>query len=179
MFDQPFAFRKVSIQNEINTGFLIRTIKYVFDIGKKRFVVDVEHYQHDFYIIKFYPKRLADYRYRFNILTEDYRATRAISTCLFIIKEILVQEKNANFGFLGSPIYDPKNKKMENRANNKRFRIYKYAFENFFGTSTFTHYIDPNSSTYMIVNNKNVNPDLLMESATIMFSSLYPDLNNL
>lgn len=138
MFDQP----------EINTGLLIRTIKYAFDIGKKRFMVDVEHYQYEFYIIKFYPKKLANYRYRFNILTEDHRATRAISTCLFIIRDILGQEKRANFGFLGSPIYDPITKTMENRANNKRFRIYKYAFENFFGTSTFTHYIDPDSSTW-------------------------------
>lgn len=179
MFDQPLAFRKVSIQHEVNDGFLIKTIKYTFDIGKKRFIVDVEHYRQDFYIIKFYPKKFRHYQYRFNILTEDHRAARTISTCLYIIRDILTENKGGNFGFLGSPIYDPKTKTMEERANNKRFRIYKYAFENFFGTSTFTHYIDPRSSTYMIVNNRNPNPDQLMESASEMFTALYPDLNNL
>lgn len=176
MFDQPYLFRK-SETRRANTGNHIDFLMiYTFDVSNERYIVEVEHYKGNFYILKYYPKRLKNYRYRFNILTSTYVASRIIATCLRIIEQIINSDKYANFGFVGSPTVVPHENWREGQGNTKRFRIYKYSFESYFGHESFTHYMNQNSSVYLIINNKNGDPDDLIPGATEMFLALYPEL---
>ncbi|MFZ4101201.1 MAG: hypothetical protein ACOYKR_04550 [Sphingobacterium thalpophilum] len=89
---------------------------------------------------------------------------------------IFKKDPLANFGFLGAHIIDFANQYEEKRSNTKRFRVYKYAIEQFFGTIAFTHFINEENSTYLIVNNKYESVDQIAQSANDMFLELYPQL---
>ena len=64
----------------------------------------------------------------------------------------------------------------EQRSNTKRFRIYKYAIEELIGTESFTHFMNEENSTYLLVNNKVESIDLLSANADNMFIDIYPQL---
>jgi hypothetical protein len=176
MFDSPFEYRKADVRKGALGNQIDYIIIYTFDTGKCRYIVEVEHYDHNFYIVKYYPKKCKNYKYRFNILTSEYIAPRIIATCLRIIESITKKDPAANFGFVGSPTVMPEMNWREGQANTKRFRLYKYAFESYFGHEMFTHYMNVVSSVYLIINNGFGDPDDLMPVAAKMFVDIYPEL---
>lgn len=176
MFDSPFTHRKSEVRRGANGNQIDYIIIYTFDTPKCRYIVEVEHYAHNFYIIKYYPKKYRHYKYRFNLLTSEYVGYSIIATCLRVIEDILKGGPTANFGFVGSPTVIPEMNWKEGQSNTKRFRVYKYAFESYFGNEGFTHYMNIYSSGYLIINNIHGDTDRLMAIASEMFVEIYPGL---
>ncbi|GAA4795334.1 hypothetical protein GCM10023231_24690 [Olivibacter ginsenosidimutans] len=183
MFDGSYHFQKVGNQIPNGRPYLERLLTFTFrtDPVSKRnkghiYIVEVEKYNHNIYVIKYYPKRLKNSPKRFNILTGEKKCSKIVGTCLQIMLYILERDKFANFGFLGSNSYDPSTQKEESKSNTKRFRVYKRAMENTFGDENFTHFNDIESSVYIIMNNNNDNHETTVQQASDMFEYLFPDL---
>ncbi len=92
---------------------------------------------------------------------------------------VLKKNPGASFGFMGAHTVDLANRIEEQRANTKRFKIYKYAIEGFFGVQHFTHFINETNSTYLLVNNKVSSVDELSEEAERMFLEIFPQLEGI
>lgn len=176
MFDSPYSHRKAEVRKGALGNQIDHIIIYTFDTAKCRYIVEVEHYSHNFYVVKYYPKKYRNYKYKFNLLTSEYICHSIIATCLRIIEEIMIRDPYANFGFVGSPTVIPEMNWKEGQSNTKRFRIYKYAFESYFGHEGFTHYMNIYSSGYLIINNANGDTDAIMVKADKMFVEIYPGL---
>jgi len=124
-----------------------KLLTYTFKSKKYKYIVDVEEYDLDFYVISFYPKlntdfdirqaRLRDlgrpyhtkYSYQtkeFKIGTDEYdiRITLEILNLLITLMDDLLKENpSASFGFFGAPNVYTSNEE-ENFFNTKRIRIY-------------------------------------------------------
>ncbi|MGO1521599.1 MAG: hypothetical protein ACTHXT_13255 [Sphingobacterium sp.] len=180
MLDQPYKFRKASVSEDLTRTFIKKLITYVFqldDVTNKKYIyiVEIEVYDFNIYAVKFYPKTFKNHERRFNILTNQRKAGRIIATCLHVIVDIIKQDPLANIGFLAARTTDNSGEYQENLRLNKRFKIYAQAFQDFFGTQTFSHFPDNNTSTYLLINNKN-DVTKIKNGAQKMFADLYPNL---
>lgn len=180
MLDQPYKFRKASKTKDLSRPFIHWVLTYVFqldDVIDKKiiYIVEVEVYDHDIHVVKYYQKCMKGDRMRFNILTNEMKASRIIATCLAIIFDVIKRRPSANIGFLASRTQRSDGSYEEGLRMTKRFRIYKQAFQDFFGPATFSHYPDANTSTYLLINNRN-NIEVVKKCAETMFSTLYPTL---
>lgn len=60
-------------------------------------------------------------------------------------------------------------------ANNKRFRVYRQITQNRFSTDRFRHVTNVEKSTYIILNKRNKEPNIL-EKIEMMFQECYEGL---
>ena len=139
----------------------------------RTYLVEIEEYRYDTYAIKFYLKNHADSPNRYNLLTHDGDAFRILSTCLSIIADLLSKNQYASFGFIGAPTLEEKEKERE--TNNKRFRVYRQMTQNRFSTDRFSHVMNEDKSTYIILNKRNPEPNLLAK-VEAMFRECYEGL---
>lgn len=180
MLDQPYKFRKAQVCDDLSRTFIRKIIRYVFHLDdvldkKHIYIVEVELYDFNIYVVKYYPKSLKDHKYKYNLLVSNHKANRIIATCLKIIFDIIKRDPKANIGFLASRTRDEVGSYQESLRLTKRFRIYKQAFIDYFGPKTFTHFPDNNTSTYLLINNKN-NVNEVKNNAQEMFTRIYPNL---
>lgn len=177
MFDNPFPFTK-HFTNKIKGGkHLCERTTYTFNTTQEKYFIEVEKYNLNIYIIKFFPTRLKKHPRRFNILTGENKMGHIVATCIQLILQILKRDPMANFGFLGSQTFDPKRNYEESKVCTKRFIIYRYAVYSLIGEEYFSHFMEEKNSTYLLVNNKHENPESIKDSANIMFDEIYPSLN--
>ena len=83
----------------------------------------------------------------------DYKgALRVFVTCASIIPSIIKEYPQASFAVNGAESMDFESDKVEKKANNQRFRIYRTMALNLFGRETFEHIEYSNVSSYLLVN---------------------------
>jgi len=146
--------------------FTFRTLK------DRRYIVQLETYKYDIFIIKFYLKKHGSWKWKYNIRTNDHEAIRVINTCLNICLDLLNKQPTASFGFLASRTYNPNTKKLEDEAVNARYRVYIGKLLNYFSPQNFLHEENPEKSSYLILNRRNRTPKL-KEKIEEMFKDLY------
>jgi hypothetical protein len=178
MFENFYEFEKVCKTQALNKKYLYETITYRFQTPVTRYTVELEHYHHDIFIIKFYRTSDRKNKLRFNIMTNEHNCPRIVSTCIHILLSILKSKQLASFGFIGANTIDPAINFIEDKQTTKRFRVYKMAMENLVGEKIFHHSMDQVHSTYLMVNNKNQSIEDIIEKAKIMFERIYPELEN-
>ncbi|MES2875300.1 MAG: hypothetical protein V4708_16365 [Bacteroidota bacterium] len=179
MFETGYPVNKARVQQANNKKYLVSLSTYTFKTPKNRYIIEVEKYLHDIYILKFFPKHLQGNKKRFNVLTKEYCCSKIVSTCIEVVLSILRKHPTAHFGFMGAHIVDPSRQYEEPKNETKRWRVYKYAFECLIGPESFTHIMDKQNSTYLILNNQVPGHDELKEKADKMFIDLFPDLEGL
>lgn len=128
---------------------------YSFRTPSYPYLVEVERYKHNIYVLKFYRRINKRNKERFNLLSNEGKCSRIIGTCFSIFMDIYSKNPLASFGFVGSHTIDRSKKIIEPKAETKRFRIYQSAVLNYFGEETFSHFADPSHSVYLAVSNKN------------------------
>ncbi|GGH03633.1 hypothetical protein [Mucilaginibacter phyllosphaerae] len=175
MFDKPYRFCKVGSDKAHNKKHLKEVITYSFRSGIY-YLVEVEVYTDDIYIIKYYLKKHKNNPLKYNLLTGENKCSRIISTCIRIMLSIYTQNKQASFGFLGATII--KGDFEEAKQETKRFTVYKSAVIRLFGVETFTHHRDSEHSTYLMVNNRNKDIDAIKDKAKKMFEEIFPSLDS-
>jgi hypothetical protein len=154
----------------------IKTYLYKIDTPAGKYMVHLEEYVRDTYIIKFYPIRFKKYPNKFQLLSRDNVMQGVVSTSLQIFIQQLARRPNASLGFIASASIIGAAK--EDQSNNQRFRIYKQVMENLFGTATFIHFSDMANSAYLMVNKANDIGEYILAMQSV-FSQLYPDMFNL
>lgn len=179
MIDSPYHFRKVSVRVDLVRPHITALTTYVFQLDNMErkiiYIVEIEEYDFDLHVIKHYPKSLKHHKLKFNLLTKHAKAGRIIATCLYIILDLLKRKPRANIGFLGARISDLQGDFSEGLRLTKRFRIYSQVFQDFFGTTTYEHFPDENTSTYLLVNKFHDVP-VVVKGIQEMFDKIYPDL---
>lgn len=168
MFGEGYEFRLVNSRKGKKVNELYET-EYIFTFKnrqKHQYMVRVQEFSYHFCAIKFHLTRDQFNPKKYEILTKHNDAPRIIRTCVNIMIAMYKQNPYRSFGFIGN------NSEGENKANTKRFRIYKRVMENFFSPEKFFHFIEVKSSCYLLVNKDNPNKDLAVH-ITEMLDSLY------
>jgi hypothetical protein len=107
-------------------------------------------------------------------LTNEFKCSKIVATCIMILKSILDKNENASFGFLGSNTITRDYRELRNET--QRFRIYKGVMENLVGGTVFVHSMDLSNSTYLMVNKNNVSIDDFINRSKDMFDEIFPNL---
>ncbi|MEP6613239.1 MAG: hypothetical protein ABJA76_15170 [Mucilaginibacter sp.] len=176
MFDSFYRFHKVGVDKAFNKKYLKEIITYSFRSAHHYYLVEIEVYSSDIYIVKYYLKKHKHNPLKYNILTNEYRSSKVISTCIRIMLQIHSKNPMASFGFLGANTINRATGYEESKRTTKRFQVYKLAMYALFGTQTFTHYTDIEHSAYLMVSNKVKSVDEVKENAKKMFEDIFPEL---
>lgn len=107
-------------------------------------------------------------------LTDEYKASRIIRTIIDIMLFIHQKNSEASFGWIGVATV-MKNKK-ESRSFTQRYRIYKNVMLNFFREENWLHYDDYVTSTYLLINKAQAEPEQFLRKVIRMFTDIYPEL---
>lgn len=148
-------------------GPLVCTHSYTFRTkSNKRYIAEVEQFQHHIYVIKFYPLAIKNSPNKYKILTGDGNAGYIITTCVRIFLDIYNRDPLALAGFIGEASIG------EEEENTKRFKVYIKAVGTFIGTDKFKHHANVNASSYFLESLTNPEPNL-KEAAEEMFNKFY------
>lgn len=165
MFDTSFKF--IHLGNfESNDSNIEKIIKFRFKTHKNNtYIVDVEKYKENVYIIKYYLKNHSLSENKYSLRTNENIAHKIFGTCLEIAQYLLEKDKKASFGYIGV------NDITESKVNTKRYRIYKKISESFFNPDNFVHYQNDKNSLYLILNkyNKNINEEYIIKAISENF----------
>lgn len=148
-------------------GPLVCTHHYAFrTLKNKRYMADVEQYQHHIYVIKFYPLSLKLSPNKYKILTGDGGAGHIVTTCVRIFLDLYSRDPLASGGFIGEASIG------EEEENTKRFQVYIKLAGTFFDPNKFRHHSNANASSYFL--ESLTNPETgLKDLAEEMFHKLY------
>ena len=174
IMEKGYPYRFVMNESSFE-DYLIETSIYTFRSAKSNLVylVRVEHYKMDIYIIKFYLKSNRNSPYKYNLLTNTFEPRRIINTCINILMDIYQKHPDASFGFIGA------NRIGESEANTKRYRIYKKIVTTYFTDIYFYHHYNTEKSAYILINKLKLkeNPSLVGEIEQF-FIDIYPSLED-
>lgn len=156
MFDKAYTYTKIGTDTNITKKHLIKTHIYMFNTdGNERYIINVEEYSNQIFILKFHPRRLKRHKYRYNLLTNKGNFTKIVRTNIDVLIYFHKKFPGSHFGFLGAKTYCPIKKCFTEKDNTTaRFRLYKYCVVNLIDPNDFEHYFDPTNSTYLLINSK-------------------------
>lgn len=179
MFDSGYNFNLVYKKVNPEPHILCKWI-YNFKTLIRRYIIVVELYAGDIYIIKYYAACHSNSEHKFSFVFNDERPSYIIRTCIDVMLEFYKENPSASFGFIGASSINKikKGKLTDNKtANTQRYRIYKTLMFNFFGKKTFAHSTDKKYSAYLMINRRNKGIWKFKKDAQDAFSKLYVDLN--
>jgi len=145
---------------------------YCFKTDQSKYLIEVEQYPQNIYILKFYKRSHKQSRERYNLLTNEGRCSRIIGTCFSIFLDIYRTNELVSFGFIGACTINPQTGEKEGKDNTKRYRIYTRAMINYFGEETYTYFDEPGQSFYLAVSNKNLNVHRVADRAAVVLEDL-------
>lgn len=180
MFDSPYPYVRTFHKEISNSKHLRSKTTYQFSTSlakQDKYLIEVEKYDNNVYVIKFFPKILKNNIKKFNVIHNNGHFSKIISTCIVLMISILKKDPMSNFGFIGSNTIDIVNNIVEGKSNSIRFRIYRYAVESLIGEDVFHHHLDENVSAYLLVNRNYGNESEVKSKCQSMFSEIYPTLD--
>ena len=176
MFDIGTSYRycKVGDHSGLTTNrkYVEHLTIYSFRTHSYPYLIEVEQYPHNIFVLKFYRRVNKGNKEKFNLLTNEGRCSRIVGTCFSIFLDIYNKNPLASFGFIGSNTIDKSSGKIEPKKETKRFRIYRLAVFNYFGEETFSHFSDAENSVYLAISNKNKSVHKISDEANKILESL-------
>lgn len=124
--------------------------------SSKRYIVEVEGFENEFYGIKFYWKGVEKSKDRYSLLTNDFEPRTIIRSCIEIMLEYYRKNPIVSFGFVAAPDLekDLKGKSIEVDSGSRRFKFYQRMMVNLFGPETFFQASDTTNTIYLMINMK-------------------------
>ena len=124
--------------------------------SNKRYIVEVEGFENEFYGIKFYWKGVEKSKNRYSILTNDYEPRTIVRSCIEVMLEYYRNKSFVSFGFVAAPDLekDIKGKNVHPENGSRRFRFYQRMMINLFGPKTFLQVADTSSTIYLMINRR-------------------------
>jgi len=122
--------------------------------SNKRYIVEVEGFENEFYGLKFYWKGVEKSKYRYSLLTNDYEPRTIVRSCIEVMLEYYRRNPLVSFGFVAAPDLDKdiKGKRVDKQSGSRRFRFYQRMMINLFGPETFYQVSDTTNTIYLLVN---------------------------
>lgn len=126
--------------------------------SNKRYIVEIEGFENEFYGIKFYWKGVEKSVNRYSLLTNDFEPRTIIRTCIEIMLEYYRKNPLVSFGFVAAPDLekDIQGKEINPNNGNRRFRFYQRMMVNLFGPETFLQASDTTNTIYLMINKKSL-----------------------
>lgn len=157
---QPrFIMRSVDpISLRITDLWTFRSLK-----SNKRYIVEVEGFENEFYGIKFYWKGVEKSKDRYSLLTNDYEPRTIVRSCIEIMLDYYRNNPLVSFGFVAAPDLekDIKGKHVNLEKGNRRFLFYQRMMINLFGPQTFSQISDTENRIYLMLNNQQLSKGLI------------------
>lgn len=175
MFDSCFNFSLIQ-KKPSQEKFILFEHVYHFKTSKRRYIVIVEEYHLNIFVVKFYPADKKRYNDRFSIVLNDFDFAPIIRTCINIMLEVLKENPTASFGYVGANSVTKTYK--EGKRDTQRYRIYQRVMDIFLSPLLFARVESAANSAELLLNRKNENLQNLRFEATKMFVEIYPDLEN-
>lgn len=160
---QKFGWRFVQSANPKSGKSYQKLHIYTFRTPKYKYIVHIEEYEYDYYLISFFPKLNKDFYAKqsilgamgrkhydeYSYLTKENIPLQIITLLISEMKEILKEKPYASFGYFGAP--NVKTGEDEDLFNTKRVRIYNNIIYNELSN---THKVvsDPTFSGSLILN---------------------------
>lgn len=176
MFDSSFSYRLLQEKKVVDKE-IVREFIYDFNSSKRRYIVLIEEYQLNVFVPKFFPSFLKDSPNKFNVLLNDFEASRVVRTCINILLELLSKYTSHSFAFVG--VNTISKETLEQKYFTQRFRIYRQLMLNCFDTVYWQHYEDFVTSTYILIPATKENTEFYLKDVLKMFSDIYPDLESI
>lgn len=120
----------------------------------KRYIVEVEGFENEFYGLKFYWKGVEKSKDRYSLLTNDYEPRTIVRSCIEVMMEYYRKNRLVSFGFVAAPDLekDIKGKRVDKESGSRRFKFYQRMMTNLFGPETFYQVSDTTNTIYLLVN---------------------------
>lgn len=120
----------------------------------KRYIVEVEGFENDFWGLKFYWKGVEKSKERYSLLTNDYEPRIIVRSCIEIMLEYYRKNRLVSFGFVAAPDLEKDiiGKKINRESGSRRFIFYRRMMINLFGPKTFYQVSDTTNTIYLLVN---------------------------
>lgn len=120
----------------------------------KRYIVEVEGFENEFYGLKFYWKGVEKSKNRYSLLTNDYEPRTIVRSCIEVMLEYYRKNRLVSFGFVAAPDLDKdvKDKHISKANGSRRFRFYQRMMINLFGPETFCQVSDTTHTIYLLIN---------------------------
>lgn len=122
--------------------------------SNKRYIVEVEGFENEFWDLKFYWKGVEKSKNRYSLLTNDFEPRTIVRSCIEVMLEYYRMNRLVSFGSIAAPDLDNdvKNKNVDISSGSRRFKFYKRMIINLFGPKTFYQVSDPTNTIYLLVN---------------------------
>jgi len=171
MFDGAYPYSGLGISSNITKQHLLKTYKFFFNTEEGvRYIINVEHYNNNIFILKFHPRKLKSNKYKYNIVTNTGHFSKIVRTNINVLIDFYKKYPNSHFGFIGAMTYcQIKKCYTESQSITSRFKLYKYAVENLINPDDFEHHFDEENNTYLLINLKCNNIDYIKDVSKIMF----------
>ena len=139
--------------------------------SRKRYIVEVEHFDKNFLGLKFYWKGVESSKDRYSLLTNDYEPRTIAMSCVEVMLDYYRRDEFSSFGFVGAPDLDD----MDSYDKpTRRFRFYRRMMLTLFSSLKFIHVNDINGSVYILVNRRKLESgDVTLKDIEIALSRLY------
>lgn len=144
---------------------------------KQIYIVEIFHYEHNVYAVKFYLKNHTDSKRRYNLCykndfkeglgyaTGNSNFIKVLNTILSIVIDIIKKDNFASFGFMGAPRENELDEVLNadninedcTVANTKRYKVYHLYVRKYFNPEDFEYIDSKTSSILLLRNNKNKN----------------------
>lgn len=168
MFDTHYKFNYIDKKLILQGALQYKEHKFTFTCSKNnRYIVNVEEYDHNVFVIKFHLNAHSGSRNKYSILVKTHNASPVIRTCIEIMLFIYRKNPYASFGFIGANLI-----KEVSHKNTKRFRLYRKIMENLFSPIHFSHYKYVEKSAYLLLNRDNQEKGLI-EKIETLFKTYY------
>lgn len=89
----------------------------------KRYIVEVEGFENEFWGLKFYWKGVEKSKYRYSLLTNDFEPRTIVRSCVEVMLEYYRKNNLVSFGFVAAPDLDKDiiGKKVDTAKGSRRF----------------------------------------------------------
>jgi hypothetical protein len=160
---EKFGWRFVQTTNPSETKNYKKLHIYTFRSPKYKYIVHIEEYEYDFYLISFFPKMNKDFYVKqaklaghgqehsdeYSYFTKENIPLQILSLMISEMKKILKDKPYSSFGYFGAP--DSKTGKDDDMFNTKRMRVYnKIVLDEL--SNTHLIFSDPTYSGSVILN---------------------------
>ncbi len=174
MFDKPYIYKSVGHTKSVSEPYL-KLYRYTFKCRfNHSYIICVEEYERDIFIVKFHLKNHKNSDKKYNLLTKLNDASRIIATNVKVMMDIYEKNPLASFGFIGANIINTETEEEEQKVSTKRFKVYSRVMYNLISPLKFTHYEYPDESAYLLLNKANVlNFPQLKEELENLFRDIY------
>lgn len=173
-YDLKFIQRKIC--NDDTDHKCTYIYKFYSPVTKLSYVLSADLHTHEVIAIKFYCKKDKTSDYKYSRIINKGDVQNIIITCIKVIPLLLEIHPRASFGFAASRTVDSKNKLVEGREMNQRFKTYTNVALRTIGDKTFTHFQYPEISCYLLVNNNHDNVSATERNMVNMFANTYETL---